>query len=49
MTVIGSTASAVGGIIAVEHLRPLLQLPDEVMRHAAEPIAVSIVVARSPT
>jgi putative hemolysin len=46
MTVTGATASAVGGIIAVEHLKPLvLQLPYEMVRHAAEPIAVGFVVA----
>lgn len=45
MTLMGATASAVGGIIAVEHLKPVLQkLPYEVVRNAAEPIAVSIVV-----
>jgi putative hemolysin len=46
MTVVGSTASAVGGIIAVEHLQPALRkFPLEVVRNAAEPIAVTIVVA----
>jgi putative hemolysin len=46
MTVVGSTASAVGGIIAVEHLKPLLLgLPYAFVRNAAEPIAVTIVVA----
>ncbi len=46
MTVVGSTASAVGGIIAVEHLKPfLLGLPYAFVRNAAEPIAVTIVVA----
>lgn len=46
MTVVGSTASAVGGIIAVEHLKPVLQrLPYELLRNAAEPVAVTIVVA----
>ncbi|HEX9024316.1 MAG TPA: hemolysin family protein [Geobacteraceae bacterium] len=45
MTLVGSTASAVGGIIAVEHLKPVLQrLPYEMVRNAAEPIAVTIVV-----
>ena len=45
MTLTGATASAVGGIIAVEHLKPLLQkFPYEVVRNAAEPIAVTIVV-----
>ncbi|HEY6871127.1 MAG TPA: hemolysin family protein [Geobacteraceae bacterium] len=46
MTVVGSTASAVGGIVAVEHLKPVLRaLPYEMVRNAAEPIAVTIVVA----
>jgi putative hemolysin len=45
MTLTGATASAVGGIIAVEHLKPVLQkFPYEVVRNAAEPIAVTIVV-----
>jgi putative hemolysin len=45
MTLTGATASAVGGIIAVEHLKPALQkLPYEVVRNAAEPISVTIVV-----
>lgn len=46
VTVVGSTASAVGGIIAVEHLRPALRLsPVALISNAAEPIAVTIVVA----
>jgi putative hemolysin len=46
MTVVGSTASAVGGIIAVEHLKPLL-LSSRVdfLRNGAEPFSVTIVVA----
>ena len=45
MTMTGATASAVGGIIAVEHLKPvILKLPFELARHAAEPISVGIVV-----
>ena len=45
MTLVGSTASAVGGIIAIEHLRPwLAQLPYEMVRNAAEPISVTVVV-----
>ena len=45
MTLTGATASAVGGIIAVEHLKPLvLQLPFELARHAAEPISIGMVV-----
>ena len=46
MTLTGSTASAVGGIIAVEHLKPLLRtVPLEMVQNAAEPIAVTVVVA----
>ena len=46
MTVVGCTASAVGGIIAVEHLKPVLRaLPYPLVQNAAEPIAVTIVVA----
>ena len=46
MTVIGSTASAVGGVIAVDYIRPLLQASRfVVVRNAAEPLAVTIVVA----
>ena len=45
MTVIGSTASAVGGVIAVDYIRPLLQHSQfVVVRNAAEPLAVTIVV-----
>jgi putative hemolysin len=46
MTVIGSTASAVGGVIAVDYIRPMLQRSDFIMiRNAAEPLAVTMVVA----
>ncbi len=46
MTVTGATASAVGGIIAIEHLKPLmLKIPYELVWHAAEPISVGIMVA----
>jgi putative hemolysin len=46
MTVIGSTASAVGGVIAVDYLRPLLQRSTwPLISNAAEPLAVTIVVA----
>lgn len=45
MTLVGSTASTIGGIIAVEHLQPFLRtLPYEWMRNAAEPISVTLVV-----
>ena len=42
VTVVGSTASAVGGIIAVEHLKPfLLTASSAMVRNAAEPISVT--------
>jgi putative hemolysin len=46
MTLMGSAASAVGGVIAVEHLKPfLLNSPYPVIHAAAGPIAVTVVVA----
>lgn len=46
VTVIGSTASAVGGVVAVDYIRPVLQAsPFAVIQNAAEPLALSIVVA----
>ena len=46
VTLVGSTASAVGGIVAVEHLRPLLQTsPIQMISNGAEPLAVTLVVA----
>jgi len=45
VTLVGSFASAVGGIIAVEDLKPLLlQSSSQFVREAAEPLAVSAVV-----
>jgi len=45
VTVVGSTASAVGGVIAVEHLKPLLQqVESPFVRDAAEPLAITIIV-----
>ncbi|HTP66932.1 MAG TPA: hemolysin family protein [Geobacteraceae bacterium] len=45
MTLVGSTASTVGGIVAIEHLNPFLRrLPYEWVRNGAEPIAVTIMV-----
>ncbi len=42
VTVTGATASTIGGIIAVAYLRPWLQQLDiELLRRAAEPVAVS--------
>lgn len=46
VTVVGSTASAVGGVIAVDYIRPVLQMsPFGVIRNAAEPLAIGIVVS----
>ncbi len=46
ITIVGSTASAVGGIIAVEHLKPLLLAsPYPLLRGSAEPVAVTMMVA----
>jgi len=45
MTLVGATASALGGIVAVEHLKPILQTSSiAIISNAAEPIAVSGVV-----
>ena len=45
VTVVGSLASAVGGAAAVEYLKPLLDsAPYELVREAAEPISIGIVV-----
>jgi len=46
VTLVGSAASAVGGVIAVEHLKPfLLNSPYPVIHNAAGPVAVTLVVA----
>jgi len=46
VTVAGSMASTVGGIVAVESIKPMLAgLPWPAVRHAAEPLAVMAVVA----
>lgn len=46
VTVVGSSASAIGGIVAVEHLKPILQRSSfEILRNGAEPISVSCAVA----
>ena len=46
ITIVGSTASAVGGIIAVEHLKPLLAAsPYPLLSRSAEPVSVSVMVA----
>lgn len=45
VTVAGSAASTVGGIIAIEHLRPtLLNLPWPLLQKTAEPLAALTVV-----
>jgi putative hemolysin len=45
VTVVGSLASAVGGAAAVQYLKPvLLSFPVEFVRHAAEPLAIGVVV-----
>ena len=46
MTVIGSSASAVGGVIAVDYIRPFLQQSHFILvSRAAEPLSVTLVVA----
>ena len=46
VTLVGSLASALGGVIAIERLKPLLQeVPIEFVSRAAEPIAVVLVVS----
>lgn len=46
VTIIGSTASALGGVIAVTHLKPVLAASsNRIISDAAEPVAVFIVVA----
>jgi putative hemolysin len=46
VTLVGSLASALGGVIAIERLKPLLQTaPFESVSRAAEPIAVVLVVS----
>lgn len=45
VTVVGSTASAVGGVVAVQQIKPLLlDSSYEFLRNGAEPIAVTLVV-----
>ncbi|MDA8098595.1 MAG: hemolysin family protein [Nitrospiraceae bacterium] len=46
VTLVGSLASALGGVIAIEQLKPLLaDVPVEFISRGAEPIAVGIVVS----
>lgn len=45
VTLVGTMASAVGGAAAIQYLKPLfLNAPFEFMRHAAEPLAIAVVV-----
>ncbi len=46
VTLVGSLASALGGVIAVERMKPFFRsLPFEFLQGAAEPLSVGIVVA----
>ena len=46
VTVVGSTASAVGGVIAVDYIRPVFLMSSVAMvRNAAEPLAIGLVVS----
>lgn len=45
VTLVGTMASAVGGAAAIQYLKPFfLAAPFEFMRHAAEPLAITVVV-----
>ena len=45
VTVVGSLASAIGGATAIQYLKPLLMAaPIAFVRHAAEPLSITIVV-----
>jgi putative hemolysin len=45
VTVVGSLASAVGGVAAIQYLKPLLQAaPVEIIRKTAEPLSIGLVV-----
>ena len=46
VTLVGSLASAIGGIIAIQHIKPVLQaVPYEIVSSAAELLSVAIVVS----
>ncbi len=46
VTLVGSLASALGGVIAIERIKPVFQsFPAEFVQRAAEPLAVGLVVA----
>ncbi len=45
VTLMGTLAAAIGGVIAVKHLKPIfLSIPAEFIQQAAEPLAVAVVV-----
>ena len=45
VTLVGTFASALGGVIAIERIKPILQnVPIEIVSKAAEPIALGLVV-----
>lgn len=46
VTLVGSLASAIGGVIAIEHIKPFFQvIPNEIISSAAEPLSVALVVS----
>ncbi|HEY6011672.1 MAG TPA: CNNM domain-containing protein, partial [Nitrospirota bacterium] len=46
VTLVGTLAATLGGVIAIEYLKPIFaSLPVEFIQRAAEPIAVGIVVS----
>ena len=46
VTLVGSLASAIGGVIAVVHIKPLIQsVPVPFIQKASEPLAVAVVVS----
>jgi len=45
VTLVGTLASAIGGVLAIERIKPLIQdIPLELVSRAAEPIAVGLMV-----
>ena len=46
VTLVGTLASAIGGVIAIERIKPLLSsIPVEFIQRSAEPLAIGVVVA----
>jgi len=46
VTLIGTLAASLGGVIAIQHIAPILaSLPVEFIRHASEPLAIGVVVS----